>query len=155
MPLSVIQQIIAEYAMTNLADLLREARHLGVAGGGLSHACQPTRNIRTLTRLAREVGVDRRRMCEAWAEANVPHGMRLVDGLAAINLIHAATYYSQHGTWHPAARSLGVAQVTLRRMSSRLVGMTLAEIGSDRDAFTSKLSARFECMIVGGTPKDS
>lgn len=132
------------------AQALRSAAHLGRLGPALAHACEQLGGVRTVSRLAHDVAIDRRRLCELWRE-QVPSaiGLRLEDFLGLLVLLRGNRIQLDRGRWIDASVDLGVHIRTLRDIARRCTGHSLREVsGAPLGSVILAISIPFSYLLA-------
>lgn len=94
----------------------------------LRAAADPSSTATTVCRLAVEIGVDRRRLVEAWRAASPDTPLRLQDLIGLFVLIRAWNLRNAGASWKEAARQTKASMQRLRAIALRTLGCHLRQI---------------------------
>lgn len=118
----------------------------GCLAQALALACSAEPPVRTVQKLAKVAGCDRRVLWQQWKLAMEGSELRLQDVLHWFLLLRAAGRKSPGRPWNAVADDLGVHAQTLGRLSRQLAGLSLTDLAGTRQG---ELVQRFERDVVG------
>ncbi|HEX8394265.1 MAG TPA: hypothetical protein VF665_18115 [Longimicrobium sp.] len=131
----------------SFCEAMGDADYLpGCLGPALARACSAEPPLRTVQKLARMVGCDRRTLWQHWKSAIGGEDLRLQDVLHWLLLLRAAAQKTPGRSWAAVADDLGVHPQTLGRISQQLTGLSLRELAGRRQG---EMVDQFEHDVVG------
>jgi hypothetical protein len=155
--LAAVKRASARGLIQRLARRLEGATHLAPAlTKALVHAFRSERPVATVEELAAATRCDRRTLWYHWYrtfDSRPP--VRLEDFLDWLVLIRASAEHALGRSWPVVAVELGVHEHTLARMATRLVGVSLRELGSvSQSELSERFTARVLHPLLGGSDLD-
>lgn len=131
----------------SFCEAMGDADYLpGCLGHALALACGAEPPLRTVQKLAKVAGCDRRILWQQWKEAMDGNPLRLQDVLHWFLLLRAAGIKRPGHPWSLVAEGLGMHPQTLGRLSRQLAGLSLTDLAGTRQG---ELVNRFERDVVG------
>jgi hypothetical protein len=131
----------------SFCEAMRDADYLpGCLRHALGLACSAEPPLRTVQKLAKVAGCDRRVLWQQWKESTDGSPLRLQDALHWFLLLRAAGMKRPGHAWNLVAEELGVHAQTLGRLSRQLAGLSLTELAGTRQ---DELVNRFERDVLG------
>jgi AcrR family transcriptional regulator len=145
-----VERALASSLLRRAAHVFASSEHLSpVLRLALTQACRIDQPVRTVAALAAIAGCDRRTLWRHWHTAiGVSPELRLEDLLSWLLLLRAAGRKTRDHGWCAAAIAVGVHEHTLSRLTQRLSGRTLRELGADghrllAEQFARRVMSRF------------
>lgn len=131
----------------SFCEAMSDADYLpGCLGPALARACSAEPPLRTVQKLAKLAGCDRRTLWQHWKTATEGEELRLQDVLHWLLLLRAATQKTPGRSWATVAEELGLHPQTLGRISQQLTGLSLRELAGRRQG---EVVDQFEHDVVG------
>lgn len=128
-------------------ETMSDADYLpGCLSRALALACGAESPLRTVQKLAKSAGCDRRVLWQQWKEAMDGSPLRLQDVLHWFLLLRAAGLKTPSRPWSAVAEDLGVHAQTLGRLSRQLAGLSLTDLAGTGQG---DLVQRFERDVLG------
>lgn len=107
-------------------EAMKDADYLpGCLGHALATACGAEPPLRTVQKLAKVAGCDRRTLWQQWKLAMDGSPLRLQDVLHWFLLLRATSLKTPGRSWAAVAADLGMHPQTLGRLSQQLAGISL------------------------------
>ena len=118
----------------------------GCLGPALARACAAEPPLRTVQKLAKLAGCDRRTLWQHWKGVTEEGDLRLQDVLHWFLLLRAASRKSPGRSWATVADELGVHPQTLGRIAQQLAGTTLRDLAARSQG---EMVQKFEHDVLG------
>lgn len=139
------------------AGCIDRAEHLSpVLRAALAHAFRAQRPPRTVEELGRILDRNRRTLWYHWNEAvNPDAGVRLIDVLQWLLVLHAANRRAAGWKWTRVADDLGVCQQTLWSTARRLLGVDRRQLSELGPGWVQERFAREVLPVLLGEALDT
>jgi hypothetical protein len=131
----------------SFCEAMRDADYLSSClRHALTLACSAEPPLRTVQKLAKVAGCDRRTLWQQWKAAMDGSPLRLQDVLHWFLILRAAGMKRPGIPWNQVAEALGMHAQTLGRLSRQLAGVSLTGLGGTQQG---ELVNRFERDVLG------